>query len=942
MKFTISKKLYLFGLVVILGLGILAGNAYFTNMAIQSASSKATERNNELNLLKKFNVTHSNLLLLAMNAIIHREKGKIDEDRLKDIKENIHYIKSNLHQLNNLANTKETKGLISGINKAFPEMVECIQVDLIKLIEQNTLELKKIDERFNKLDDEFDQYGAQIKSGLSDIFKVVQVARNKASSRSLIIDEQMLLINKIIRMHSELILAAKSSMIDKDEGRIDKERMDTINTSVEYITKNLDSIESIIQNSESDDEKEQFEIIKHYFPKLANVIQFDLIQLIKKHADMNEFIQLDDVIEMFRSRIILSLREILAFISRNHNDATLQNEFQNKKYNTLKAIMQSYSSLMLDVMDVVMKKSETIADIEWMEIINKNTIIIKDNLYSLFHMVETENENQALENINYNFQRLSEGIKVELSNLIVSRSFLIEDIDAGFKKINLILDKNGKQIADNFLRLLAIVQKKQKEVTEVSAKRISGATKLGLIAFIITMGFSIPAILIFSRSITLPIIKIVDFAKKISNGDLSETLNIQRNDEIGAMAVALNDMVSAQSKLVNNLQKLPAPVFEIDLDFNVLYINEAGAKMVDLEPEKCIGQKCYDLFKADNCQSDQCASARALKANNQIICETRANPGKLSKIPIMFTAIPIRQQKIISGVLEFIVDQTTIYNIVEEVRKVTAELNMSSKDLSSVAAEVTSSTQDVAQLAKKTAKNVESMTFSGEEISKNVHNEAAVIEELTSSLSEVAKNTTKASRISLEADEMTSEINQRMQALVTASDQIGKVITVIKNIADRTDLLALNAAIEAEGAGVAGKGFAVVADEVKKLAKQSADATDEIANEIDNIQKSTRDAVQVIEKINESLHDIATINKDIASAVDKQSTVAGEISKTIAKTAKGSKRVAKDSNEAYMLVNDIAKYTNEIAISAGHTSDSSQSLSTMASGLMEIVKKFRL
>ena len=127
---------------------------------------------------------------------------------------------------------------------------------------------------------------------------------------------------------------------------------------------------------------------------------------------------------------------------------------------------------------------------------------------------------------------------------------------------------------------------------------------------------------------------------------------------------------------------------------------------------------------------------------------------------------------------------------------------------------------------------------------------------MSSSLNEVSKNCQKESQIAANANNQAKSTRDLMERLGVSSKEIGKVIEVINDIADQTNLLALNATIEAASAGEAGKGFAVVANEVKELAKQTAQATDQIGRQIEEMQNNTGNAVAAIEDITKIIEEI--------------------------------------------------------------------------------------
>jgi len=164
---------------------------------------------------------------------------------------------------------------------------------------------------------------------------------------------------------------------------------------------------------------------------------------------------------------------------------------------------------------------------------------------------------------------------------------------------------------------------------------------------------------------------------------------------------------------------------------------------------------------------------------------------------------------------------------------------------------------------------------------------------------------------------------------------VGNVIKVITSIAGQTNLLALNATIEAARAGESGKGFAVVANEVKELARQTAQATNDIADKIGTIQNDSVAAVKAIEEIGKIINQIDEIQSAISSAVQEQAATTGEMSRNVNEAAIGSVEIAKN----ILSVSEVAKNSTEAATS---TSAAANELARLASELTRVVQQFKL
>jgi methyl-accepting chemotaxis protein len=258
-----------------------------------------------------------------------------------------------------------------------------------------------------------------------------------------------------------------------------------------------------------------------------------------------------------------------------------------------------------------------------------------------------------------------------------------------------------------------------------------------------------------------------------------------------------------------------------------------------------------------------------------------------------------------------------------------------SVNVANASEEFSAVSQQISANSEETSAQVSTVSAATEEVNRNLQTVATATEEMSASIQEIAKNATEAAKVAAEAMKTAAETNTIVSKLGESSAEIGQVIKVITSIAQKTDLLALNATVEAARAGEVGAGFAVVANEVKELAKQTANATEDISKKIEAIQTDAKGAVEAIKTISGIIDQVNAISSTIATAVEEQSATTSEMSRNLTEAAKGSGEVAQN-------INGVAQAAQNTSQGATDSQKAAQNLAEMSTHLRTLVDQFKL
>ncbi len=396
-----------------------------------------------------------------------------------------------------------------------------------------------------------------------------------------------------------------------------------------------------------------------------------------------------------------------------------------------------------------------------------------------------------------------------------------------------------------------------------------------------------------AKSIKDPLNHLIEVAHRIGEtGDIDQTIDVHREDEVGVLAQNFNKMIVH----LKGMAAVSAAIAE-------------GHLFVSVQPRS---------------QQDTMARAFSRMTNGlrEIVRQVRDSASQVASGASQMAGASDESAKV----------SVQAASAIDEVTSTMHEMSVNVQN-------VVKNTQMQASSVAETSASIDQMVTSIQRVADTA--------KILVDISHRSREEARTGMVTM--DKATEGLNRTSQAIQASSeiidvlgrraDDIGKIIEVIDDLAEQTNLLALNAAIEAARAGEHGLGFAVVAEEVRKLAEKSTQSTKEISELIEGIQKEAREAVENMERSTNMVQEGLVLNKDLSLALDKISDVVSEVYKFSQEIGAATMEQSNGSAQIAKATNRLTEITQEINSSVEEQASGAQAVVRSMERMRELVQQ---
>ncbi|WP_136513776.1 cache domain-containing protein [Geomonas edaphica] len=368
----------------------------------------------------------------------------------------------------------------------------------------------------------------------------------------------------------------------------------------------------------------------------------------------------------------------------------------------------------------------------------------------------------------------------------------------------------------------------------------------------------------------------VDLAQAATEGRLTARADAGKHQ--GAYREIIQGVNDSLTTMVGFMDNMPAPAMIIDKDFNVLYMNQLGAKVGGKTQEQVLGTKCYDHFKTSDCKSANCACAQAMTTALDATRETDAHPGGLD-LDISYTGVPIKDKegKVI-GAFEVVTDLTSVKQAARQAKKIADYQDKETQKLVDGLAKLAKGDVNVALTTEPADSDTSEVKHTFDTIAAAVNSSAKANRDIAEVAQKIA-----AGDLTLKLTERSPE-DELLIALKAMLDKLNYVVTDVKGAADNV----------ASGS----QELSSSSEQMSQGASEQAAAAEEVSSSMEemtsNIRQNADNALQTEKIASKSAKDAKEGGEAVTHTVSAMKEIAGKIS----------------------IIEEIARQTNLLALNA--------------------------
>jgi methyl-accepting chemotaxis protein len=591
----------------------------------------------------------------------------------------------------------------------------------------------------------------------------------------------------------------------------------------------------------------------------------------RQHGNEEEASRFEQIGALAESYEAEFLRAVEMVAQRGHVDTGLEGEFRSKIHEIEDLVAEkSLDTLTIQMLTIRRHEKDYLLRGEqtYIDQVERSVAKFKQSVTVISSTQLSQADKSRLTTLADEYLALFQ----QLTQVDVELAAAIENSRNAARSVDPLLDQLQAEASSDFQQSIANTD-----------QVITTATLAEVLTLIVAVVAGAATAFLLSRSISHPIRELTQAAAVIAAGDLSRQAEVASKDEIGLLADAFNQMVHDLRQVIADIVRVSEKLAEGELS-----VRPAGD------------------YRGDFLKIKNALEASLTRLDREVIADIVCISERLAEGDL-------RAQPAADYRGDFL-------KIKKSLETALARLNSTIQQTNLVVGQVAVAVGQVQRISQDLAANSEEQSGAVEQVTANLEETDAQVSSNAESARIANQLTHEATNLARAGQEKMGAMTNAMDAIACSSQEIGRIIKVIDEIAFQTNLLALNAAVEAARAGQYGRGFAVVAQEVRNLAGRSAKAAKETAELIAGATRQVQDGVKIAAETAGSLTEIV---QNVVKVKDLVSEVAAA------------------SNEQTRGITEISNAMTQVNLGAQSTSQQSEELAATAVELGNIVERLR-